>query len=232
MEVALGDTERRAAEPHALPDDAAVVRRVLDGDIQAFAIVVRRYNQRLYRLARAIVADDQEALDVVQEAYVRAFTNLSVLKNPEGFATWLFVIVRNESFSTLRRRNREAPTEAEAMDRLIDDADRSGNESPDGALEARRLRRVLEQAIDRLPRDFRVVFVLRSIESMSVRETAETLDLNEKTVKTRHFRAKRLLKEHFRHQLAASGADVYEFAGARCDQLTAAVMGRLLEMHG
>jgi RNA polymerase sigma-70 factor, ECF subfamily len=208
-------------------DDLGVVHRVLGGDVQAFAILVRRYNQRLFRLARSIVGDDQEAMDVLQESYVRAFTGLGSFNGPVGFPTWLYVIVRNEAFSQLRKRHREVPTEAGTMESIIEGVADSDDAAPDRALQTARLAGLLEAAIDRLPPPFRVVFVLRAIEGMSVRETAEILELNERTVKTRLFRAKRLLRQRLERKLNEAGDQVYEFAGVRCDRLTAAVMARV-----
>lgn len=208
-------------------DDLGVVQRVLGGDVQAFEILVRRYNQRLFRLARGIVGDDQEAMDVLQESYVRAFASLDSFNGPAGFPTWLYVIVRNEAFSQLRRRRREAPTEAETMESIVEDAADPDDAAPERALDAERLAGVLESTIDRLPPPFRVVFVLRAIEGMSVRETAEILELTETTVKTRLFRAKRLLRQRLQRKFLAAGDHVYEFAGSRCDRLSATVMAKV-----
>lgn len=212
-------------------EDVSVVRRIRAGDVQAFSILVRRYNQRLFRLARSIVGDDQEAQDVLQEAYVSAFAHLASFNGPDGFAAWLHTIVRNEAFSALRRRRREAPTEMETMESILEATAGRDNENPERALAGERLAAILEGAIDRLPPAFRVVFVLRAIEGMSVRDTAELLELNEKTVKTRLFRAKRLLRKRLERRFAAAGAQVYEFAGSRCDRLTSAVMVRVLTIH-
>ena len=212
------------------PTDEDVVHRVLSGDIQAFETLIRRYNQRLYRFARGIVADDQDAREVVQEAYVRAYTNLASFKGPDGFATWLHVIARNQAFSMLRQRHREMPTEMDTMEQILEDAALLDAPDPQSALETERLGRTLEAAIDKLPEAFRVVFVLRAVEGVSVRETAQILGLNEKTVKTRLFRARRMLREGFRGYLKGAGRHVYEFAGLRCDLLTAAVMARVAAM--
>ena len=219
--------EKRVAPAVPEPcDDGSVVARVLAGEVQAFEVLIRRYNQRLYRLARSIVGDDQRALDVVQEAYVSAFTHLATFRGPAGFATWLHVIVRNQAYAMLREQRREASYETAVMEGMQhEDSDLAPG--PEQALSSARLGAMLETAIDRLPSPFRVVFVLRAVEGLSVRETAEVLDLNEKTVKTRYFRAKRLLRERCRRQLQAAGGHVYEFAGARCDALTARVMGRI-----
>lgn len=215
--------------PPVAPDargDACVVGQVLAGDIQAFEVLIRRYNQRLFRLARSIVGDDQRAFDVVQEAYVSAFTHLATFRGPDGFATWLHVIVRNQAFAMLREQKREASYETAVVEGMEHEVTELAPD-PEEALSSARLGAMLQAAVDRLPPAFRVVFVLRAVEGLSVRETAEILDLNEKTVKTRYFRAKRLLRERCRRQLQSAGSHVYEFAGARCDALTARVMGRI-----
>jgi RNA polymerase sigma-70 factor, ECF subfamily len=209
-------------------DDLTIVARVIAGEVQAFTVLVRRYNQRLFRLARGIVGDEHEALDVLQEAYVRAFSSLGSFRGPDGFAAWLHVIVRNEAFSQLRKRTREQPTEVDAMETIINAGATTDAGTPEHDLHNQRLAGALESAIDQLPAPFRVVFVLRAVEGLSVHETAELLELNEKTVKTRLFRAKRLLRTRLERRFSAAGTQVYEFAGSRCDRLTAAVMERVL----
>ncbi len=209
-----------------LPDEA-VVRRIISGNVQAFEILIRRYNQRLYRLARGILSDDQDARDAVQESYVKAFLGLDGFRGPDGFATWLYVITRNQAFSMLRQRQREMPMEMQTMEHMMDEASLLDTPDPAAALEIERLGITLQTAIDRLPDAFRIVFVLRIVEGMSVSDTAQILGLNEKTVKTRLFRARRMLRKRFKGYLQGASAHVYEFAGRRCDVLTAAVMARV-----
>lgn len=230
METAAENHDPGPADANRVrePSDEAVVERILSGDAQAFEVLMRRYNQRLYRLARGILGDDQDAREAVQEAYVKAYLALDGLRGAGGFATWLCVITRNQAFSMLRRRQREVPVEMETMEHMLNDAPLVDEPDPAAALESERLGRTLQHAIDRLPDAFRSVFVLRSVEGMSVRETAQVLGLNEKTVKTRQFRARRLLRERFRGYLGGAGTHVYEFAGRRCDALTAAVMARIV----
>ncbi|MAT64988.1 MAG: RNA polymerase subunit sigma [Gammaproteobacteria bacterium] len=214
------------AEAESLPDDV-VVGQVLAGNVQAFEVLIRRYNQRLYRLARGILSDDQDAREAVQESYVKAYLSLDGFRGPGGFATWLYVITRNQAFSMLRHRQREVPMEMPTMENILDDTSLLDVPDPEEALESERLGKTLQHAIDRLPDAFRIVFVMRMVQGMSVRETAEILDLNEKTVKTRLFRARRMLRERFKGYLQGASAHVYEFAGRRCDALTAAVMARI-----
>src|SRR5690606_12965582 len=154
--------EKRVAPAVPEPcDDGSVVARVLAGEVQAFEVLIRRYNQRLYRLARSIVGDDQRALDVVQEAYVSAFTYLATFRGPDGFATWRHVIVRNQAYGMLREQRREASYETAVMEGMQhEDSDLAPG--PEQALSSARLGAMLEAAIDRLPPPFRVVFVLRA----------------------------------------------------------------------
>lgn len=209
-------------------DDLQIVRAVLAGNDALFEVLIRRYNQRLYRLARGILGDDHEARDVLQEAYVRAYLKLHSFRGPDGFGAWLHVITRNQALAVLRTLQREVPTEGKAMENTSQDDAIGAAANPQKLLENRRLGAALETAIDRLPDRFRAVFVLRAVEGMSVRETAALLELKEQTVKTRFFRARRMLRSRLKHLGNEDALPVYEFAGARCDALTAATMRRIL----
>ena len=223
--VALKTGDNTRDSSAELPDEA-VVRRVLDGDTGLFELLIRRHNQGLYRLARSIVVDDHEARDVVQEAYISAFTRLESFKGPAGFASWLYVITRNQALGVLRRK-RELPTESDSIEQLMQEKSDLSGQDPGGTLERERLGLLLEAAIEKLPDVFRTVFVLRVVQGLSVRETSEVLGLNEETVKTRVFRARRLLRKEFASYMQQAGDRVYEFAGSRCDDLTAGVMARI-----
>lgn len=228
----MATSARESARAHAdvvspPQTDEDLVRAVLAGELRAFELLLRRYNQRLYRFARGLVGNDPDAREVVQEAYVRAYMNLAAFRGPDGFASWLYTITRNQALAVLRRRTREMPTDAEAMEHLLDETAACTESNPQALLERARLTQMLEAAVDGLPAPFRVVFVLRVVEGLSVRETAQVLDLNEKTVKTRLFRARRMLRARFDGYLSATAGQLYEFAGSRCDRLTADVMERI-----
>lgn len=194
---------------------------------------MRRHNQRLFRLARSIVKSDSEAEDVVQEAYVQAFFKIGDFIGPNGFSTWLGKIVINESLGRLRKRSRVVPLE----DFLPDSATRSNvrpidimkshQPDPERLAANRELRRLIEDAIDALPGDFRTVFVLRAVQEMSVTETAEYLSVPEATVKTRFHRARRLLQKALGDELHALMPTAFEFLGAGCDRIVMAVFRRL-----
>lgn len=203
-----------------LPDDG-VVARVLGGDPASFEVLMRRYNQRLFRAARAVLRDDAEAEDVVQDAWVRAYTHLRQFSGRASVATWLTRIAIHEAIARARRRARHVPLGESAA------TVPARTRPPDEELEARRMAAALEAATDALPAPFRMVFVLRDLEGLDTAETAACLDVPEATVKTRLHRARALLRTRLDATLDVSGHGVFAFAGARCDRIVAAVMARL-----
>ena len=216
---------------YAAQDDAALARLVQGGDREAFRHVMKRCNQRLFRVARAVVHSDAEAEDVVQEAYVDAYEKIGTFRGDAALLTWLTRIVLNEAYGRLR--NRHANVDVEQIEAAQMDPGNviafpsMSSVDPAAALARDQVRRLLEQAIDALPEPFRVVYILREIEECSVEDTALALDLKPETVKTRLFRARRQLREALHDQLASTLGDAFPFLGARCDRITDAVMGRI-----
>jgi RNA polymerase sigma-70 factor, ECF subfamily len=213
--------------------DEELIRRVLRKDEAAARALMQRYNRRLYRVARGVVRDDGEAEDVLQEAYLRAFSALSDFRGESSLSTWLTRIVLNEAFQRLRRR-----TDMPLSDTGEDRQDQHGAEvipfhafqsiiDPERAMAQQQLCRLVERAIDALPCDFRVVLIARVIEGMSVEETAAAFDLQPETVKTRLHRARRLLKEALAEHIGPHFGDLFPFAGQRCDRITNAVIEQL-----
>ena len=215
--------------------DAEVVARVQAGEHALFELIMRRYNRRVFRIARSILRDDAEAEDAVQEAYVSACFKLNQFRGPEGFATWICHIATNAALMRRRSRARvgltlvdapgERPGDEAAMAEL-----RSPPETPEAALHEYQLRCLLEQAIDGLPETYRSAFVMREVERMSVADTARCLGIEEATVKTRVHRARRLLQRDLTAELSAALTGAYEFAGARCDRIVTSVVQRLNEL--
>ena len=212
--------------------DAELIRRVLRKDGAAARALMQRYNRRLYRVARGVVRDDGEAEDVLQEAYLHAFSALAVFRGESSLSTWLTRIVLNEALQRLRRR-----TDVPFSD-IDKDAEGRGAEvipfpvsqstiDPERAMAQQQLCQLVERAIDALPCDFRTVLIARVIEGMSVEETAAAFDLQAETVKTRLHRARRLLKEALAEHIGPRFGDLFPFAGQRCDRLTNAVIERL-----
>ncbi|CAM8754464.1 RNA polymerase sigma factor [Burkholderia pseudomallei] len=214
-------------------DDRALAARVAGGDHAAFEQLMRRYKRRLYRLARATLRDDAQAEDVLQEAYLAAFRTIGRFRGDASLSTWLSRLVLNACFTRQRRgarRDNIAPmvntSSIAGFERTTMDADLTS--SPDHALMRTELRALLERKLDALPEAFRLVFVLRCVEELSVEETAQCLGIPEATVRSRHFRAKRLLRESLAREIDSAGRDVFSFAGRRCDRIVRGVLARLI----
>jgi RNA polymerase sigma-70 factor (ECF subfamily) len=215
----------------AAVDDAELVRRALARDGGAFRAIMKKYNQRLYRLARGIVRNDSEAEDIVQEAYVRAFTHLEDFRGDASLVTWLSRIAINEALGRLRSRRPSVDLltfEAQGMQaEVIQFPLTSKSDDPERTMAQRQLLQLVEDATDKLPEVYRIVFVARVIEGLSVEETAEILHLRPETVKTRLHRARRLVREQLDKQIGPVLMDAFPFAGRRCERVTAAVLHRL-----
>jgi RNA polymerase sigma-70 factor (ECF subfamily) len=208
--------------------DEQVVDRVRAGDVALFEILMRRHNQRLYRVIRSIIADEAEVEDVMQQAYVNAFEHLHQFESRARFSTWLTRIAVYEALARVRRRTkmRQAPwdEDAEGAETM---APPSPRPNPEQDALGGELSRLLEGAIDALPPSYRSVFVMREIESMSTADTASTLDLSEDTVKTRLHRARTMLQQQLYDRAGLTHANLFAFHATRCDRVVAAVFPRL-----
>jgi RNA polymerase sigma-70 factor (ECF subfamily) len=221
------------AIPASKADDATLVARVAERDSAAFEALMRRHNGRLFRVARAILKDDAEAEDALQEAYLDAYRHSAGFRGDSEVATWLTRIVVNQALMRLRKRKRDRvvvpfrhaddagrePVEADMPDETA--------ESPSDAMMRAEVRRVLERRIDQLPVAFRTVFVMREVEDMTVEETALCLGIPAATVRTRLFRARALLRESLARDMDVATAGVFSFDGPRCDRIVASVLGRM-----
>ena len=214
-----------AAAPTALSDEE-VVARVLAGDLSLFEILMRRYNQRLFRVARGILADAAEAEDVMQEAYVRAFHQLASFRGEASFATWLTRIACHEALARARKRRRLVPIASGGPGDGPPDPP-SQAAGPDRNLENRELRAVLRDAVEVLPDPLRAVFCLREIEELSTEETADALGLTIENVRVRLHRAKRGLRQTLDARIGREVRSLYLFNGPDCDRLVEAVFARL-----
>ena len=220
-----------AAQAAIGADDAELVRRALARDGTAFRTIMERYNRRLYRIARGILRNDSEAEDVVQEAYVSAFAHLQDFRGESSLATWLSRIAINEALGRLRRDRPAvelAAVEAQRSEaRIIQFPHTGASADPERTMAQRQILQLVERATDNLPEMFRIVFVTRVIEGMSVEETADLLGLRPETVKTRLHRARRLVRDQLDKQIGPVMMDAFPFAGRRCQRVTTAVMQRL-----
>jgi RNA polymerase sigma-70 factor (ECF subfamily) len=227
-------------QTHALPaldprtPDTDLARLVATGQEDAFRLLMRRYNQALYRTARAILRDDAEAEDALQDAWLQAYRAIPGFRGDSKLSTWLIRIAANEALM----RRRKARRTAEVIPMSIDEQAggeaavaevRDDNPSAAPELEALRgeMRRIMEARIDKLPDAFREVFVLRAIEELSVEETAAALGIPEATVRTRFFRARSLLRESLAREVDAAMEGSYEFMGERCERMANRVIAAL-----
>lgn len=202
------------------------------GDHGAFREIMQRCNQRLFRIARSVVRDDHEAEDVLQEAYTRAFAAIGGFRAESSLFTWLTQITLNEARGRLRKRRPSVQLQdVEAMQergaQVIMFPRSFGAGTPENDAARAETRRLMEAAIDELPDAFRVVFIMRAIEEFTVEETARQLKLLPETVKTRLFRARKLLRKALHEKLASSLTEAFPFLGARCQGITNAVLERL-----
>jgi len=210
--------------------DQEVVRRVLEGETALFELIMRRYNQRLYRVARAILRDDADAEDVMQEAYVRAYEHLGQFAGRSQFATWLTRIAIHEALARLQRRKRTDQLGANArgeigIDREVDVAASALN--PEEQLSVSELGRALENAILSIPEQYRLVLMLRDVEQLSTTETAATLELSEENVKVRLHRARAMVRKNLFAQAGSEAPRAFGFMGERCDRVVAQVMAKI-----
>ena len=225
---------RPVQTPQTTPIAAAEAERVArarDRDEPAIRAIMQANNRRLYRLARGILRNDGEAEDVVQETYVRAFTHLDDFRGESSLSTWLSRIAMNESLGRLRRQRPGIewtslpPGTLEA--RIIQFPPSAAAEDPEKSMAQREIRHVVEHAIDELPEIFRIVFITRVIEGMTIEETADILGLKPETVKTRLHRARGMLRDNVDAKIGPVLLDAFPFAGQRCERLTGAVLRRL-----
>jgi RNA polymerase sigma-70 factor (ECF subfamily) len=231
--------QKEAAMAQPIPqavsaDERQLVEGALRRDESAVRSIIQQHNRRLFRMARSIVRDDGEAEDVVQEAYVNAFSKLDTFRGDSSLATWLGRIVINEALGRLRRR-RSAPIgipleTLEAVGRsaeVIPFPLASRQPDPEQSMAQQQIRSVLESAIDDLPEPFRVVLVARVVEEMSIEETAQLLDLRPETVKTRLHRARKLLQTALEKQVGPVLTDAFPFDGRRCQRMADVVVRRI-----
>lgn len=210
--------------------DEEVVGRVLQGETALFEIIMRRYNQRLYRVAYSILRNESEAEDVMQDAYVRAYQHLDQFARRAKFSTWLTRIAVHEALARVQRRRRVQELDAEPdggyMNLLTANAPDPEQQASNHELVA-----LLQRAVLALPVNYRSVLVLRDIEEMSTADTAEALELTEENVKVRLHRARALLRRELFARAGAQRANAFPFMGTRCDRMVEAVMKRLAALN-
>jgi RNA polymerase sigma-70 factor (ECF subfamily) len=221
-----------ASAPLAVLPDTEIVRKIREGETALFEVLMRRHNQRVYRAVRAVMNEEADVEDVMQQAYINAFTHLDQFEERAQFSTWLTRIALNEAFA--KRRKIKGPGSVVRIRLELDD-DRRGymdtlispEADPERQAYAEELRRVLEAAVEALPDNYRTVFMLRDIEGLSTSETGEGLGLGEEAVKTRLHRARAMIRRSVASRIGSVAPGAFEFHASRCDRVVRAVLERL-----
>lgn len=220
--------KKRLLKP--LPDEV-LIGRIVSGEKELFELIMRRYNQLLFRVARAITGCDHEAEDVVQNGYILAFQRLAQLKDRTKLKAWLCQIIRNEALTSHRHSNQYSADGRNELDAIheanIADDDMQLHDGPDAEIEQVRVRQNLEYAIDRLPYEYREAFILYFVQQMTLADTAEVLELPLPTLKTRIHRARKLVKFDLIGEHQGSVSEIFAFDGERCDRIVYSVIQHL-----
>jgi RNA polymerase sigma-70 factor, ECF subfamily len=209
----------------AVLSDEEVVRRVRAGDRGLFEVLMRRYNQRVYRAVRSILRDEREVEDAIQQAWLAAYAHLDQFAGASSFSTWLTRIALNEGLARLRQRAR-LTTVPEVPEEEIHDM-RTSPVDPEGRAADRELARMIEEAVDVLPDLYRSVFMLREVEGLSTAEAAACLGVSEEVVKVRLHRARLTLRDALFARAGETSSAAFTFMGARCDRMVARVFDAL-----
>lgn len=208
--------------------DEEVVERVLRGEIALYELLMRRYNQRLYRIARGIVRDEAEAEDVLQETYLRAYQNLEQFEGRSKFSTWLTRIAVYEASHRRRQAARlVALPSTEDEGGVSMHSLRASSADPERTAGNSELRQALEEAVDELTPSLRLAFILRDVEGLSTREAAESLEVSESALKVRLHRARAELRSNLERRFGAVTGEVLAFGAARCDRVVERVMEQI-----
>ncbi len=221
------------ALPVSSLSDLDLATRIAQGDRGAFTTVMRRHNRLLCRTARAILRDDADAEDALQDAYLKAYAKIGTFSGESRLSTWLVRIVVNEALGRLRQRKRGqavvafAPSRERPSESEEDMLPGRPEDTPENMTLRAEMRKLIERSVDDLPVAFRTVFILRDVEEMTVDETALALQIPSATVRTRLFRAKSLLRESLAREMDLNVDALFEFAGARCDRIVGNVLKKL-----
>ncbi len=220
--------------PVAALTDTEIVRRVRAGESALFEILMRRHNQRVYRVVRSVVKEEADVEDVMQQAYINVFTHLHQFEERSQFSTWLIRIALHEAFGRRRKVQRSEsmtvnPSDADDDCGATMDTLTSPQADPERQAYAQELHRVLEEAVDTLPDTYRTVFMLRDVEGLSTSETGEGLGIGDEAVKTRLHRARAMIRRAVTLKIGDVAAGAFQFHAPRCDRVVAAVLSQLTQ---
>jgi RNA polymerase sigma factor (sigma-70 family) len=211
----------------AMDKEAEVIKRIIKGEKELYEILMRKYNQRLYRIARSMVKSEVDVEDILQETYLKAFQHLNQFQQKSQFSTWIIRILINQANATLNKNKRYDGFTSLLGDVAIENnLQHSSSSDPEFLMSNNELKKILEEAIDKLSESLRCVYVMREVEGLSVAETSECLNISEENVKTRLHRAKTILKDEL-YKKTKNDIEIFRFGSDRCDRLVMSVMIQL-----
>jgi RNA polymerase sigma-70 factor (ECF subfamily) len=210
------------ADAYANVPDADIIKRVLSGQKQLFEVLMRRYNQRLYRVQRSYLSDEESIKDTLQTTYIKVFENLSSFRGDALFSTWITRIAINEALKYLNKKNRISKLHLIEEKRLMNEDKKQLFDTPEEEAIQNDYKKLLENLVEELPPKYRCVYIMREIENMDTNETAACLDITASNVKVRLHRAKQMISELLNHNL--SDIEIFDFLGPRCDVIVYSVM--------
>jgi RNA polymerase sigma-70 factor (ECF subfamily) len=228
--VSVQDVSGAGRAPFEVPGrddtDEKLVERARAGDTAVFELLMRRHNQRVYRVVRSVLRDSDEIEDVIQQAYVQAFVHLDQFGGDARWSTWLCRIAINEALARIRQRGRFVSLEAVSEEAMANLSKASGGD-PERSAAGRELGQLVERAIDELPEIYRSVLILREVEGMNTDEAAHVLDVQPDVIKTRLHRARAALRDAIEERIGEQMKTAYTFGNERCDRVVAAVLAHL-----
>jgi RNA polymerase sigma-70 factor (ECF subfamily) len=213
------------AEKYNHLSDADIIDKILSGSTSLFEVIMRRYNQRLFRIQRSYISDEEAIKDTLQITYMKAFENLGSFRGDAKFSTWITRIAINEALKYLNGKKRDAKLQLVDGDTPINEHTINKDNTPEDKTIQHDFRQLLEQVVATLPAKYRSVYLMREIEHMDTKETADCLDLTPSNVKVRLHRAKKMLQEEI--ERTVSDTDIFNFLGTRCDRLVFNIMRKL-----
>jgi len=219
------ETKKTMDYSHAT--DEEIVSMVMEGNVYPFELLTKRYNQRLYRVARGMNINDADCDDLIQQTFINAYEKIASFRGEAKFSTWLTRILINHCKMHHRKKNVVIDTDIMENPEIMEQALNKTNTNPENDMLQAELKKILEEAIEYLPEDYRTVYLLREVEGMNVKETAQCLAISESNVKIRLFRAKAVLKNYLERYFTPS--DIFEFGNHRCDAVTKRVMVHIME---
>lgn len=204
--------------------DEEIVNRIIDGQKSLFEVIIRRYNQRLYRIQKGYISDEEDVKDTLQTTYIKAFKKLDTFRGEAAFSTWLTRIAINEALLFIKKQKSRSNLHLYGSDDEKPEATSTFN-SPDQQSIDQETREVLEKAINKLPPKYRSVYIMREVEEMSTKDTALALEISESNVKVRLMRAKKKLRHILEDEV--KDTEAFVFLGQRCDEIVENVMRKI-----